>query len=85
MFSCFDVLSSLELGIQTEHFPNLIAVVTKLGGGAAGASTAWTQQLIQYIWEVMVCRGLQYYTSKFKSYSFCGTNRRTGLKAATFQ
>ena len=61
VFSCFDVLSSLQLGIQTEHFPNLVAVAMKLGG----ASKARTQQLIQY-GKSCICPGLQYYSSKFK-------------------
>ena len=38
-FSCY-VLSSLELGIQSAHFPNLVAVAKKL---STGANTAQIQ------------------------------------------
>ena len=41
VFCCYDILSLLKFGIQVEHYPNLIAVATRLGGTR-------TQQLIQY-------------------------------------
>ena len=63
VFSCYDVLSSLELGIQSAHFPNLVAVAKKL---STGANMAQTQQLIQY-GKSCVSPGLEYYmyTTKF--------------------
>ena len=61
VFSCFDVLSSLQLRIQNAHFPNLIAVAKKLGGGD---HTTRTKQLIQYGMSC-VSPGLEYYGTKF--------------------
>jgi hypothetical protein len=60
MFTCFDVLSSLELDIRTAHYPNLVAVAKKLGGAAG---TTLTQQPIQYE-KPYVRPGLEYYMKK---------------------
>ena len=44
VYSCYDILSSLTLGIQAAHYPNLCAVTVKLSGG----DNAVAQQLQCY-------------------------------------
>ena len=61
VFSCYDVLSSLELAIQSAHFPNLVAVAKKL---STRGNMAQPQQFIQY-GKSCVSPGLEYYTTKF--------------------
>ena len=61
VFSCYDVLSSLELAIQSAHFPDLVAVAKKL---STRGNTAQPQQFIQY-GKSCVSPGLEYYTTKF--------------------
>ena len=59
VFCCYDILSSLSFGIQTEHYPNLVAVANKLGDRTR------TQQLIQYA-KSCVQPGLEYLSRMFE-------------------
>ena len=60
VFSCFDVLASLEVRIKTAYFPNLTAVSAKLSAG----NPARSQQFEQY-GRLCVQPGLDYFLTKF--------------------
>ena len=60
VFSCFDVLASLAVGIRTAYFPNLTAVSARLSAG----NPARAQQFEQY-GRLCVQPGLDYYVTKF--------------------
>ena len=60
VFSCFDVLASLAAGIQTAHFPNLVAVAARLSAG----NLSLGQQFMQYGHDCIE-PGLQYFYTRF--------------------
>ena len=60
VFSCFDVLASLAAGIQTAHFPNLVAVAARLSAG----NLSLGQQFMQYGRDCIE-PGLQYFHTRF--------------------
>ena len=60
VFSCFDVLASLSVGIRTAYFPNLSAISARLTGG----NRARSQQFEQY-GRLCVKPGLYYFVTKF--------------------
>lgn len=60
VFSCFDVLASLSVGIRTAYFPNLSAISARFAGG----NRARSQQFEQY-GRLCVKPGLDYFVTKF--------------------